>query len=158
MKYLLPLVLTLQSCVVTTLEGPGEPPRVAPRPGRASRDASIAAQSKAPEGPESVAARHILVSYQGATRSSPQVTRSKAEAQTRAQEALQRAQQGEDFAKLVGEFSDEPGAAERGGDLGRFQRGSMVKPFADAAFALRPGELSGLVETPFGYHVIQRTE
>ena len=82
----------------------------------------------------------------------------KVEAEARSQEALKRAKAGEDFEKLVTEFSDEPGAAERGGSLGRFQRGMMVKAFENAVFKLAPGEISDMVETQFGYHVIQRTE
>jgi parvulin-like peptidyl-prolyl isomerase len=59
---------------------------------------------------------------------------------------------------MVKEYTDEPGGAERGGDLGVFDRGLMVKPFADAAFALKVGEVSEVVETKYGFHVIKRTE
>ena len=103
-----------------------------------------------------IRASHLLVAYQGATRSSQ--TRTKEEAKTRAEAALKRAKKGEDFAALVKEYSDEPGAGDRGGDLNRFGRGRMVPAFEEAAFALKLNEISGLVETPFGYHVIKRTE
>jgi hypothetical protein len=167
---LVPLSLALLSlhalsgCVLTTFEGPGEPPRVAVSPlasaGATAKTADGTAEG-APEQagqPSEIAARHLLVSYQGALRASPSVTRSKAEAQTRATEALTRAKAGEDFEVLVKEFSDEPGAGERGGSLGRFGRGMMVPAFEKAAFKLAPGEISDLIETPFGFHVIQRTE
>jgi hypothetical protein len=154
-RLLVTLACALPACVVTTLEGPGEPPRVAPLPARPSQQAET---KPSPNEPESIVARHLLVAYGGATRASPVVTRTKEEAKKRADEALARARAGEDFEQLVREFSDEPGAGERGGDLGRFKRGMMVKQFADAAFKLGPGELSEVVETPFGFHVIQRTE
>jgi parvulin-like peptidyl-prolyl isomerase len=148
----------VSGCVLTTFEGPGEPPRVAVSPANASESAKPTEGGGEQAGPSEIAARHLLVSYQGALRASPSVTRSKAEAQTRATEALTRAKAGEDFEALVKEFSDEPGAGERGGSLGRFGRGMMVPAFEKAAFKLAPKEISDLIETPFGFHVIQRTE
>lgn len=153
----------LSGCVVSTFEGPGEPPRVAtaPTPAGASGGepgSHAGHEHEVDSGPAEIGARHLLVAYQGALRASPSVTRSKGEAEARANEALTRARAGEDFEQLVKEFSDEPGAGERGGSLGRFQRGMMVKAFEKAAFKLKPGEISAIVETQFGYHVIQRTE
>jgi parvulin-like peptidyl-prolyl isomerase len=158
-------MLLLSGCVVTTFEGPGEPPRVATSPlaspasGAGAKGSENAAENAAElDGPAEISARHLLVAYQGALRASPSVTRSKAEAQARVAEALKRAKAGEDFEVLVKEFSDEPGAAERGGSLGHFGHGMMVPAFEKAAFKLKPGEVSEIVETQFGYHVIQRTE
>ena len=155
--------LFLSACVVTTFEAPGDPPRVATAPVPSSNSASKAAEAPVDEAelarqPTEITARHLLVAYQGALRASPSVTRSKADAQTRVAEALTRAKAGEDFGNLVKEFSDEPGAAERGGSLGRFGRGMMVPAFEKAAFKLAPGEISDIIETQFGFHVIQRTE
>jgi hypothetical protein len=79
----------------------------------------------------------------------PKSARDKAEA------LRQRAMASEDFDKLAKENSDEPGAKESGGDLGWFGRGRMVKPFEEAAFALKDNEISQVVESPFGFHVIQ---
>ena len=99
-----------------------------------------------------------MVSYKGGLRASPGIGRSKTEAKARAEEAQKRAAAGEDFVALVKIYSDEPGAGDRGGDLGKFERSSMVPAFANAAFALKVGEVSAVVETQFGFHVILRTE
>ena len=96
--------------------------------------------------------------YQGSMRAAPTVTRSKEEAKKRAEEGLAKVKKGEDFAKVVGEYSDEPGAGPRGGALGAFTADRMIKPFSDAAFKLKVGQVSGIVETPFGFHVIKRTK
>ena len=94
----------------------------------------------------------------GCDHAAPSVVRTRDQAHAVAEEVLKRAKAGEDFGKLAVEYSDEPNAGGRGGSLGRFGHGQMVKAFEDAAFALQPGEISGIVETGFGFHVIQRTE
>lgn len=108
--------------------------------------------------PREVAARHVLVMHRESTSAPETITRSRAEARARADEVLRRARAGERFEDLVREFSDEPGAAARGGALGRFGHGRMVRDFEDAAFALEINQISEVVETQFGFHVIQRTE
>lgn len=76
----------------------------------------------------------------------------------KAEDVLRRARAGEDFAALARELSSDRGSKGQGGDLGWFGRGQMVKEFEDAAFKLKPGELSGVVETQFGYHIIKLDE
>lgn len=78
-----------------------------------------------------------------------------ARARATAEEVLALARDGDDFAQLARRFSTDPGSAQQGGDLGWFRRGDMVQEFEQAAFSLRPGEVSGIVESPFGFHVIK---
>jgi len=108
--------------------------------------------------PAKITARHVLIQWMGCQSTSSSVVRTREQALVVAKDVLRRAKNGEDFARLAIEFSDEPNAGARGGSLGRFGRGAMVKQFEDAAFALKPGEISDVVESPFGFHVIQRTE
>ncbi|SEO59027.1 SurA N-terminal domain-containing protein [Aquisalimonas asiatica] len=79
------------------------------------------------------------------------------EAQERAEALRQRITDGESFAELAEEYSDDPASGARGGDLGRVERGDMVEPFEDALFALEEGELSEPVRSPFGIHLIEAT-
>ena len=104
---------------------------------------------------EQVRASHILLMYAGSMRSN--ATRTKADAATQITTLKQELDAGADFAELARSNSDCPSSA-RGGDLGHFGRGQMVGPFEDAAFTLPVNEISEVVETPFGFHLIQRTE
>jgi peptidyl-prolyl cis-trans isomerase C len=105
------------------------------------------------EKPEQVQARHILIKMEG------DVTEAqKAEALVKIEMIRKKALEGEDFAALAGEYSEDPGSSVKGGDLGHFSRGQMVKPFEEAAFALKTGEISAVVETQFGYHIIEVTD
>jgi len=92
--------------------------------------------------------------YAGSERSS--ATRSKEEAESQIADIERQLQGGADFAALARANSD-CGSAQAGGDLGGFGRGQMVRGFEDAAFGLNVGDTSGVVETPFGFHIIRRT-
>lgn len=108
--------------------------------------------------PKEVGARHILVMHDKSREHPETIKRTRDEALKRAKECLVRVRAGEDWNQLVKEYSDEPGADERHGDLGVFGRGMMVKQFSEAAFDLRVGQVSEVVETPYGFHIIQRTQ
>lgn len=100
--------------------------------------------------PESISASHILIRVpQGADE------KTKAAARTRAEGLHKRAAGGEDFAALAKATSEDTGSAPNGGSLGFFTRGQMVPLFEQAAFALKPGEVSAVIETQFGFHIIK---
>ncbi|MBN1542132.1 peptidylprolyl isomerase [candidate division KSB1 bacterium] len=100
-------------------------------------------------------AAHILIMYQGSERAPANITRTKEEAYATAVDLLQQLEEGADFAELATQYSDCP-SAQKGGDLGIFGRGQMVPAFEEAAFGLQPGQVSEIIETPFGYHIILR--
>ncbi len=91
--------------------------------------------------PKEVKARHILV-----------------KSQSEAGKIYKKLQKGANFAQLAKKYSIDKASAKKGGELGFFTRADMVKPFSDAAFSLKPGEISKPVKTPFGYHIIQVEE
>ena len=105
-------------------------------------------------GQEERRASHILIA---AAKTAPQDERDKAKA--KAQSLLQAVKQKpESFAEVARKNSQDPGSAANGGDLDFFARGAMVKPFEDAAFALKKGEISDVVESDFGFHIIKLTD
>jgi len=99
--------------------------------------------------PEKVKASHILIKVEPTADDAK-----KAEASKKIEEIQQKLKEGGDFAELAKEYSEGPSSA-KGGDLGYFQRGQMVKPFEDTAFSMKANEVSGRVETRFGYHLIK---
>ena len=93
--------------------------------------------------------RHILILTQGKTE------QEKAAAKTKIEGILAEAKAGADFAELAKKYSEDPGSKDNGGLYENFPRGQMVKPFEDAAFSIPVGQLSGVVETSYGYHILQ---
>jgi peptidyl-prolyl cis-trans isomerase D len=107
-------------------------------------------KAKSPERfaqPEQRRVRHILLAVND--------PKEDAAVKEKAEGILKRAQGGEDFAKLAKEFSQDPGSAQQGGDLGMSEKKSFVGPFADAAFSMKEGEIRGPVKTQFGYHILK---
>jgi peptidyl-prolyl cis-trans isomerase C len=98
---------------------------------------------------EEIRARHILF------RADPKDEKEQAEAQTRAQAALERLKKGEDFATVASELTEDPSGKENGGDLDYFTKDQMVPEFANVAFQMYPGQMSNPVRTQFGWHIIK---
>ena len=96
---------------------------------------------------ETVDASHILFKVEGSSKD--------AEVRAKAEQVLKEVRAGGDFAELAKKYSEDPGSAQQGGNLGPFTRGRMVREFENVAFSLKPGEVSGLVRTQFGYHIIK---
>lgn len=102
--------------------------------------------------PERVRVRHILIKTQGKPKEEAPQLKAKAES------LLKQIKGGADFAELAKKNSDDTGSAEKGGELGFIVKGQTVPNFEKAAFSLQPGELSGLVETEYGFHILQVEE
>jgi peptidyl-prolyl cis-trans isomerase D len=99
--------------------------------------------------PERVKVRHILIKTQGKPKEDAPKLKAKAE------DLLKQLQHGANFGELAKKNSEDPGSAEKEGELGWIVRGQTVPNFEKTAFSLKPGELSGVVETEYGYHIIQ---
>ena len=132
-----------------------------------STESAEAAEEQAPAAPEvrkiaeiprpRIRARHILVAHAEARRAPVGVERSRADAETRAAEVLTKLEAGEDFEAVAKSYSDD-GSRKRGGDLGVFTKGVMNPTFEAATLALAVGDRSAVIETPFGFHIIERLE
>jgi hypothetical protein len=117
-----------------------------------------AKRDKRPDEPEKVTVKHLLVKWSGSKRAPASITRTREEACLRAQEARAKLEKGTSFGDVVKEYSDEEGAGTREGMVGSVKRAEVAPQFADAAFELHVGDVSYVVETDFGFHVIMRTE
>jgi len=108
--------------------------------------------------PALIRVAHILVTFAGTAGASNPSLRTEDQALKRALDCLFRARQGEDFAALALEYSDDPATRERGGRLPRIDRGQTVPEFEEVTFSLKPGQISDVVKTVFGFHVIKRLD
>jgi peptidyl-prolyl cis-trans isomerase C len=109
------------------------------------------------EQPEMVRASHILLGTRDPETNKEASDEQKAAKRKKAEELLKRARAGEDFAKLAKENSDDPGSKDKGGEY-QFARGQMVPEFEAAAFSLKTNEVSDVVTTQFGYHIVKLSE
>ena len=140
-------------------EGPGgntTPGEGATASERSCLDLANAQRERRASEPDQVHVKHLLVKHRDSRNPREGVTRSREEACARALQLRDRVLGGADFDELVSEASDEPGAATRSGDLGSVKRSDLVPAFADAAFLLDLQQMSDVVETPFGFHLIVR--
>ena len=136
-------------------------PSTAPTTSASAASSSAAAPSASAAHvpvPDTIVAQHILVGYKGAQRIARTVTRNRLDAKARAAEALAKLRAGAEFEDIVKEYSDDPGSVDRLGLLGKFHRADLDPAFSKAAFALQVEQISDVVETPFGFHIIKRTQ
>lgn len=169
----LPFLAFLAACAAPApvVQEPAPPPAQSAAP--ADTSAADAANAKAAEmclltaaakrarfsgEPAKITVKHILVKHKTAKNPAPGVTRSREEACMRALEVRDKIRGGADFDALVKEYSEELGAVSRGGSIGSVERKDLAKTFADAAFELGVRQLSDVVESDSGFHVIVRTE
>ena len=106
---------------------------------------------------DEVEASHILIKTTD-DNNKPLSEAEQKKAKAKAEKVLKEVKAGGDFAELAKKYSQDPGSAANGGALGAFGKGMMVQEFEDAAFGMEPGEVSDLVKTDFGYHIIKVTD
>ena len=139
-------------------EAPSSTEPAAPNePGAQCLAAANATPAPVADAPRKIEVSHVLVRHAASEGSSETPARSREEACLRALDALKALRGGDDFEAVVERFSDERGAASRGGVLGEISAEDVAPAFAAAAFALEINAVSYVVETPFGFHVILRT-
>lgn len=108
--------------------------------------------------PETITAKHVLVRWSGAKNADASVKRTREEACLRAAEARDKVRGGAEWDDVVKEYSEEAGASTRGGTLGSITRKDVLAPFGDAAFELDVNQMSDVVETDRGFHIILRSQ
>lgn len=123
-----------------------------------SASAAEAATAAAQPEREIAGAAQILVRYKGAETAPKTVTRSKEEAKKRAEEALRKIKKDKmPFEEAVKKYSDDDASKNAGGAIGNFEKNAMPEAFSKATFAMKVGDISDVVETPRGFHIIKRT-
>ncbi len=153
------MICTLSACGASTRASheaaPASPQTPSPEAQCLANTASAGAVPA--DAPSRVTVSHILIRYSGAKRATDEITRNRGEACLRAMAALDGLKQGRDFGELAGEMSDERGAGSRGGSIGSIEVEDVEPAFAAAAFALDINQVSQVVETEFGFHLILRS-
>jgi len=144
-------------------EGEAEKAEAASEKAKAGEKAADAERGRKPaEAGErdvtKLSASHILVMHKDSKRPRAGANRTREEAKARIEEVAKKLAEGADFADLAREYSDCPSGERKGGDLGIFPAFRMVPEFSEATKKLGIGEVSGPVETPFGFHIIKRQE
>jgi peptidyl-prolyl cis-trans isomerase NIMA-interacting 1 len=127
-----------------------------PSGARSCLDVANVQRERRTDEPRTVHVKHVLVKHKDTKNPREGVTRSREEACARAMKARDAVIAGADFDAVVSEYSDEAGAATRAGELGELTRAELQPPFADAAFLLDLNQMSDVVETDFGFHLIFR--
>ena len=149
----------LAGCAGASSPGEGKPAASAEAQSPGAACLANASRERAPKSEKdlpSLTLKQILIHHAESKNAKEGVTRSREQACLRAAEARDKVVAGADFDAAVAEYSDEAGAQSRAGMVGNVKREELVKPVADAAFALEVNEMSDLVETPFGFHLLLR--
>ncbi len=157
-RHLGPLLVCLAACGGAQAKPQQSESAVADSPAARCIATADAKRERRQGEPEKVTVKHVLVKWAGAKRAPQTITRTREDACLRALEARTKLEKGASFGDVVKEYSDEEGAATREGMIGAIERKEVAPPFADAAFELHVGDVSYVVETDFGFHVIMRTE